>query len=66
MSFAWAANIVLDYFPLFVFHKVVNLEEYLSQKSVSLSNMAGPRMHKWKFNGNSADWVTMTNMHVMP
>jgi len=55
---------IFNYSYPFVF-KFIMGSKY-SKMSLSLSNMAGPRVSKWIFDGNKTHWVTMTTYHVIP
>ena len=57
-------NFLLNYVPNFLFEKMLGDE--MPKKSLSCSNMAGPRMQKWKFQGKTAHWVSMTTCHYIP
>ena len=64
MVFEAMLCIILNYSPPFVFKLMIG-NKY-SKQSLSLSNMAGPRVSKWVFDGNKTHWVTMTTYHVIP
>lgn len=61
VMYSWMAN----YLSQSAFNMICADPEWLN-KSVSLSNMAGPRAQRWKFGGKEAHWVTMTTCHEVP
>ena len=46
--------------------KMIDIETEKHRRSISLSNMAGPRERKWVFQGKTSHWVTMTTNYYFP
>ena len=62
-----AGNFFMNYTPPWMARgSWFKIEELKKKTSLGCSNMAGPRVHKWVFNGNTAHWVTMTTAYFIP
>ena len=66
MTLLGAGNWMMNYLPPWMARGIQTVEDMTKKVSLGCSNMAGPRVHKWVFNGKTAHWVTMTTAYFVP